>query len=358
MPFKFGSLAFRGERAVLRQRITELQRDEIGFGRFIVALLDINDWFSGHKEWGSYSLDWTPRPSLNSRQVLLLEARRIREGLRRQIQRRPDARRWARLEPSDIWSKSGTQHVDELLPDLRPLWNAMHSIGGKEVPEFPLDTIETAKAEPFRTLQILEQVENWCVLEGGNDTADGPRSAKSDSQLLTALRNDETSPTVEPKPESMTAQPTGEFRGNSIKLVGVNWLVSFEDERGSYPEADYSALSTIAKLLAKPNYSFEVKELVDEETRRWLEHPTADDRIIDDQGLAALKRRYDELKTAEADQDDYLVQEENAEEMAKLVAELKKMQTPSGRPKKLGASTKDQGLGHAHQKHPARLRSS
>ncbi len=156
-------LAFRSERDALTSQMETLKKDERGNTQFQFALLvDLREWFSGHADWGDCFYDPRPRPTMDSIEAISAETRRIREELQRQIQKRPNAKRWARISESELLLGSRRKGVEAILPELRPLWMAMHAIGGSQIPDFPIDTAETLQGEPFRTLRILETVEKWC----------------------------------------------------------------------------------------------------------------------------------------------------------------------------------------------------
>ena len=184
------NLAFSGDCLKLQERVAELQKDETGYGRFSLALLDFNDWFSGYAEWGDCFYDLTPRPPLDSPEALLREAGRLREWLKGQIRKRPDAKRWARVPDSELLLESRRKNVDAILPEIRHLWAAMHSIGGKAIPDFPVDTVETAKAEPFRTVTILEQVQEWCKEKAPSEPAKNVNPTRAKQQKRSTDRGD------------------------------------------------------------------------------------------------------------------------------------------------------------------------
>src|SRR5262249_26971845 len=53
----------------------------------------------------------------------------------------------------------------------------------------------------------------------------------------------------------------GTVAKNLIRRCGANWDLRFGDERGLYPVSDYSALGTVAKLVARPHHPFDIKDL-------------------------------------------------------------------------------------------------
>jgi len=127
----------------------------------------------------------------------------------------------------------------------------------------------------------------------------------------------------------------------SIRLSGASWAVRYGAEQGTYPAKDYSVLAAVAKLVARPNHSFPLVDLVDADTRSLIECPESRDDLLDNPAITDLKRRFEELKRDRENQDDPLVKKENEEELTKIAAELKKSLGPKGRKRKLGSTPTD-----------------
>jgi hypothetical protein len=125
-----------------------------------------------------------------------------------------------------------------------------------------------------------------------------------------------------------------------IRQCGANWEIRYGTEQGSFSVKDYSALSTLAKLLTRPHHSFKLTDLVDSEAREHLEKPEAQERVLDNQALVEIKQRYEELKHSPAP-DDPVAEQKHREEMMHLAEELRKAIGPGGRMKALGRSNRD-----------------
>jgi hypothetical protein len=121
-----------------------------------------------------------------------------------------------------------------------------------------------------------------------------------------------------------------------IQLEGANWILRYGAEKGLYPEKDYGALATVAKLLARPGVYLDLKDLVDADTRKLLDCRESRTDALDDEGIGRLKRRYTELKADMAGEQDPLVRKENEQELKSIAAEVKKATGPGNRKRKLG----------------------
>jgi hypothetical protein len=155
-------LALKGDKGILQSEVEKLQADAECNCLFQVALMDVGDWLSGVREPGdcfflSAKLNGDSVPQ--SSDELQSEIDRIRKDIQKTLRERPNATRWDRGAEATLAFLRG--EIDGILPDLRPLWTAMHLIGGNGVPEFPQETPETKQAEPYRTLKILDQVDKW-----------------------------------------------------------------------------------------------------------------------------------------------------------------------------------------------------
>jgi hypothetical protein len=175
------ALAFAGRRAELEDRLTALLADPESRALFQIALLDVNHWLIGTKEPGDCSYLSPPTPPLTAPEALLRQVEHARRYVHRVMRERPGATRWVRGVGGDIDFLRG--EADALLPDLRPLWDAMHLMDRGEVPPFPTDTPDTSRDEPFRTLRLLDEVERWC--RAGQPAA-GPGTGTDSSECTEA----------------------------------------------------------------------------------------------------------------------------------------------------------------------------
>jgi hypothetical protein len=139
-----------------------------------------------------------------------------------------------------------------------------------------------------------------------------------------------TGPHEEPRTE-----PTATMIHAGIRSDGAAWQVWYGQESGTYPQADYSALAVVAKLVANPNKSFSRAELRAEPDNLPREQVTLDD-ILDHDALTDLQRGIDELRRDMEKETDPLVQQENEDNLEKLLAEVRKATRPGGRKRKLG----------------------
>lgn len=251
-------LALNGNRDALQRSMEQVKADRQSDCEFQFALLDVNNWLSGCTESGDCFYFSVPRPALTTRQTLLTEVRYQREYLQREMRHRPDARRWGRDTDGAIAFLRG--EVEGLLPELRPLWNAMHAVGINEVPPFPVDSEETAKEEPYRTLRILEEIEALCMQPQATRTQHvGPandfhRQLAADrkalncrltgqaavelreqkrtriTELFSALRNFVVTASADTATLRTYAEHLGEILANlrdGLQADGYNWLQRF-----------------------------------------------------------------------------------------------------------------------------------
>jgi hypothetical protein len=82
----------------------------------------------------------------------------------------------------------------------------------------------------------------------------------------------------------------------SIRKSGGNWLVQYGSERGSFSVSDFSALAVVVKLVGQPNHTFELKDLVDADSRALSERLSSRDDVMDKEALASLHQRLRKLK--------------------------------------------------------------
>ncbi len=160
--------------------------------------------------------------------------------------------------------------------------------------------------------------------------------AQPDQENLRPERTEQEAPEPGGAAEEASSPPSL----RSIRRRGANWEVRFEDEEGSFPVKDYSAIQTVSQIVAQPNRPFELKELVDEETRRLLEDPESCDPTHDNVAMRDLRRRRDELMEMRDDPDP-LVQQEYQSELVLIAEEIKKQSRPGGGSRKLGKTLID-----------------
>jgi hypothetical protein len=154
-----------------------------------------------------------------------------------------------------------------------------------------------------------------------------------DQILTTGLQRTKT-PTVADEPP----------QSNTIRREGAVWIIRYGEEHGTFPAKDFSALETVAKMVARPNEPLELKDLMsgDIYDSNLFERPDLRDHVVDQPAVADLKRRWEELKRDMEVEDDPLVKEENNAEIGRIAEELKKIMGPGRRMRKLGRTPKGQ----------------
>src|SRR5262249_55268321 len=85
-----------------------------------------------------------------------------RQEIVKSQQRQAAPVRWASASSTDEVLAFWHGQADAMLPDLKPLWDAMYRIGGSPIPQFP-ENPSAEGAEPYRTLRALQTVERWAA---------------------------------------------------------------------------------------------------------------------------------------------------------------------------------------------------
>jgi hypothetical protein len=158
----------------------------------------------------------------------------------------------------------------------------------------------------------------------------------------------------EPPGPGVTQTQPAAGPGADMRRDGASWVVRWGEEHGVFAAKDFNALDVVAKLVAAPNRSVELKDLVDADTRALLERPESQDAVLDNPALVRLKQRYEELMQDKAKQQSERAPGMDAspelelagceinQEMADIAAQLKEAVGPGNRKRKLGRTPKDQ----------------
>jgi hypothetical protein len=90
----------------------------------------------------------------------------------------------------------------------------------------------------------------------------------------------------------------GEAARNRVQRSGGVWHLHFEGESGGYPERGSKCLGYIATVVARPNRSFTIRELVgDPEGKLASESQFAAESETDPEGLLEMKRRLEDIES-------------------------------------------------------------
>jgi CheY-like chemotaxis protein len=89
----------------------------------------------------------------------------------------------------------------------------------------------------------------------------------------------------------------GEPQGNSIRLRGDVWHLSYHGESGDYPRRGNQSLAWLYKLLAAPNKLFTVAELQgDPDSKLDADARIGAERRTDDAGIKSIQKRLEEIE--------------------------------------------------------------
>jgi hypothetical protein len=151
------------------------------------------------------------------------------------------------------------------------------------------------------------------------------------------MPQDEEAEQAESDTPTDATRADGGTHAGSIRVLGADWEIRYGGKRGLFPVKDFGGLEVVAKLLSRPNHPFQLDDLVDAETATLLKTQESCDDIHDDNYIANLGRRLNEVRCERARHpNDPLVQRECDEEEARITSELKQAVGPKGRRRKLG----------------------
>jgi hypothetical protein len=129
-------------------------------------------------------------------------------------------------------------------------------------------------------LHALNRVADWLVAEHGLTREQADSIALP--ELLGKLRATESDP--------------GDDSGMSLRRVGKVWHVRYQSEKADFPVAGNKFLGWLAKLLAKPDRSLTVAELLgDPDGKLAADALLGGEPVTDQEGIRAIRERLEEI---------------------------------------------------------------
>lgn len=87
-----------------------------------------------------------------------------------------------------------------------------------------------------------------------------------------------------------------ESEGNFLRLTGEVWELGYADERGKFPANGHKAIGWLARLLASPNRSLSVPDVLgDPDGKLAADAKLRDECLTDGDGIQAIKKRVREI---------------------------------------------------------------